>query len=227
MSVPQHAPFGGMQASFHHTLSPCATLPSSYAKPRPPSGIAPSCAGFGSTVGNAAQRKWRLVACPVGQDRTSCRMPGRTRCALLYTALSLVCLAVTSAGRLPKSAPPRSSRSAAAHPVAVRMSTRCRAASKRDMHASILRTCSAGTPIQKTFVPVRTCVTGPLRWAAAHSHVGLLLEHSARNVPLQRRSLKLCALAAAKKVVDVEAQKLVCSHTCTCVRRHARASACE
>ena len=165
-----------------------------------------------------------LVAnCPCPVVNCPCRTP----CALLYTALSLVCLAVTSAGRLPKSAPPGSSRSAAAHPVEVRMSTRCRAASKRDMHASILRTCSAGTPIQTTFVPVRTCVTGPLRWAAAHSHAGLLLEHPARNVPLQRRSLKLCALAAAKKVVDIEAQKLVCSHTCTCVRRHARASACE
>ena len=152
--------------------------------------------------------------------------PCRTRCALLYSALSLVCLAVTSAGRLPKSAPPRSSRSAAAHPVEVRMSTRCRAASKRDMHASIVRTCSAGTPIQATFVPVRTCVTGPLSWAAGHS--GVLLEHPARNVPLQRRSLKLRrALPAAEEVVDVEAQKLVYSHTCTCVRRHARASACE
>ena len=32
--------------------------------------------------------------------------PRRTQCALSYSALSLVCLAVTSAGRLPKSAPP-------------------------------------------------------------------------------------------------------------------------
>ena len=88
--------------------------------------------------------------------------PCRTRCALLYTALSLVCLAVTSAGRLPKSAPPRSSRSAAAHPVEVRMSTRCRAASKRDMHAGIVRTCSAGTPIRAIFLKL-LCLRTPAR----------------------------------------------------------------
>ena len=31
MSVPRHAPFGGMQPSFHHTLSPRAMLPCSSA----------------------------------------------------------------------------------------------------------------------------------------------------------------------------------------------------
>ena len=36
MSVPRSTPFGGMQPSFHHILSPRAASPSSYAEPRPP-----------------------------------------------------------------------------------------------------------------------------------------------------------------------------------------------
>ena len=57
--------------------APARSMPINVRRLRLPSGITPSCAGFGSTVINAAQCKWRPVARPMGQVRTSCRMPGR------------------------------------------------------------------------------------------------------------------------------------------------------
>ena len=103
MPALRYAPFGGPQSSFSsHLVSPREggskeggrrrrAQSEQGAKrggpvPKPahrtpscglPSGITPSCAGFGSTVINAAQCEWRPVARPMGQVRTSRRMPGR------------------------------------------------------------------------------------------------------------------------------------------------------
>ena len=102
--------------------------------------------------------------------------------------------------------------SALPQPILLR-SRRCRSASKHDMHASILRTCSAQTPIQTRFVPVRTCGTGPLKWASGQpviATVGYFF-----STPL--------AMSHSNGAGSSWFTKLVRIHKYTCARRHARA----